>query len=279
MPTDWLPAISTGEQCTCSWIALDLICLGNISTQMLSNSRRTTHHKYTDVEFLSNVFDSIEELSQLCLTLTELRTTNIVHTEASHDAVNDEQAKLPRHELFAERFQELKLLLAIVAARIRDILQRCIPVNSKPLGDLDDSLGTECPFGVNVRGFSFSAAHVFWELSNHTHGVAELCFAAAVFAIHFTDTLAFEATAKDLIELLAACRYLDDPLAFVKDLDAGDERSGIWLVDRHESIMALTLAARRVTDQAFFDSFLNPVYFGVTEAFDLLKMFLHRPMN
>lgn len=175
-------------------------------------------------------------------------------------------------------------MLAIVATRIRDVLQRRIAIHSKPLGNLHDSLRSECAFGVNVRGFAFGASHVLWELGDDAHGVAELGLAAAVFAVDFADAHALEAAAKDLVELFAAGGYLDDLFAPGEDLDACDEGCRVRLMEDIWSKNGLNhpngaSAVVEETYETFLDGFLDLVDLGVTETLDLLKMLLHRAMD
>ncbi len=52
------------------------------------------YHEHTNVETLGDLFQQVQELPQLLLSLGKLATPKIVNTEACHNAVDDQETEL-----------------------------------------------------------------------------------------------------------------------------------------------------------------------------------------
>jgi hypothetical protein len=70
----------------------------------------------------SNMRQFREELVELLLALIELTTADVVNTEQSHDAVDDEETVLVADEVFGDLVEELHLMLRVGSASVGDVL-------------------------------------------------------------------------------------------------------------------------------------------------------------
>lgn len=53
-----------------------------------------TYHEHTNVEALGDLFQQVQELPQLLLSLRKLAAPKIVNAEACHHAVDDQETEL-----------------------------------------------------------------------------------------------------------------------------------------------------------------------------------------
>lgn len=143
MTTNRLPTIGTSEECARSRIALNLV-----------------GHEDSNVELLSDVVESGQELSKLLLSLRKLSSSSVVNSEACHDAVDDQESEVTRHELLRQFFEKIQLMFAIIATSVRDVLERRLGVETKALCDLRDTLRSERAFSVDVGRLAFSTTHI-----------------------------------------------------------------------------------------------------------------------
>lgn len=63
-----------------------------------------------------------QELIELLLALIQLSTADIVHTEESHDAVNNEKTVLVADEVFGDFVEELHLVFGVDGTGVGDVL-------------------------------------------------------------------------------------------------------------------------------------------------------------
>lgn len=137
-----------------------------------------------------------QKLAQLLLPLRQLPAPTIINPKTIHDTINNQQPILPRRKLPAQRIQQLKLMLGIERARIRNILLCSVGIDPEALGDLRNPLWPECALCVDVGDFAVGATEGAGELGDYGHCVGELGFAAAEFAEDFADAHALEAAGK-----------------------------------------------------------------------------------
>ena len=65
-----------------------------------------------------------KELVELLLSLIQLATADVVHTEQGHDAVDDEKAILIIYEILGNLVEEFHLMLGIDRTSVCDVLER-----------------------------------------------------------------------------------------------------------------------------------------------------------
>lgn len=69
------------------------------------------YHENADVEFLGHVSELRQELVEFLLAIGKLAAAAVVHAEAGHDAVDDEETVFVARELRGEGVEELQLML------------------------------------------------------------------------------------------------------------------------------------------------------------------------
>lgn len=141
--TNRFSAISASEECTRSRITLNLV-----------------GHEDSNVELLSDVVESRQELSKLLLPLRKLSSSSVVDSETCHDTVDDQESEVAGHELFRELFEKIELMFAVVATSVCDVLKRGVGVQTEAFCDLSDTLRAERAFCVNIGRLAFSTTHV-----------------------------------------------------------------------------------------------------------------------
>lgn len=87
------------------------------------------YHEHTDVETLRDLFQEVQELPKLLLSFGKLTTSKIVNTKACHNAVDYQETELAADKQFTEFLEEFKLLFAVVATRVGNILKRRVRIN------------------------------------------------------------------------------------------------------------------------------------------------------
>lgn len=143
MATNRLPTISTSKECARSRITLNLV-----------------GHEDSNVELLSDVVESCQELSKLLLSLGKLSSSGIVNSEACHDTVDDQESEVTRNELLRQLFEKIQLMFTVIATSVRDVLERRLGVETKAFCDLSDTLRAERAFSVDIGRLAFSTTHI-----------------------------------------------------------------------------------------------------------------------
>ncbi|KAL5358940.1 hypothetical protein BJX96DRAFT_52298 [Aspergillus floccosus] len=188
-----------------------------------------------------------QKLIQLLLPIRQLAAAAVVHPEAIHDAIDDQETVLAARKLPTQRVQQLQLMFAVERAGIGDILLRRVWIHAEPFRDLGDALRSECALCVNVGDLAPGAAHFLRELCDDGHGMRQLGLAAAELAEDFADAHALKASgcckkssqeglgpgdlpSKDCVELLASGGDANDSLPLMAELHCCDEARGRGLV-------------------------------------------------
>lgn len=109
---------------------------------------------------LSNTRQPRKVLVQVLLPLVEFAAPSVVHAEAGHDAVDNQEPVLVRGEELGQLLEKFGLVLAVLRSRIRYVVERLIRVDTEALGDLLDSLWSKRAFSIDVCYLAFGAAHV-----------------------------------------------------------------------------------------------------------------------
>lgn len=196
-----------GCVCVCVW-------LHTIRTQMLNSVRlesvttcsRGLHEqcgRKLQRLTVSHVSQPGQELVELLLTFCELAAPAVVHPEASHDAVDDQQTVVSGGEVGRELVEQVHLVLvvnvrlptfvcetamerwrstylAVHRSCVGDVVLRLLRVHAESLCDLYDALRTKRAFGVDVGHFALGAAEFLRQLCDDGHRVGHLRLSASL---------------------------------------------------------------------------------------------------
>ena len=108
------------------------------------------------------------------LTAGQLTSAGEVGAIEGHGGVDDEEGKARLAHHLAGLVEELELVVAVIGARVGDVVEDFFAVEAVAIGDSEEAHGAEGAFGVNVEAFSLAAAHVEGELAGYGEGVADL---------------------------------------------------------------------------------------------------------
>ena len=115
------------------------------------------------------------------------------------------------------------MLVGGVCSCVGDVFQDNCGVQLEPLGYLDDPLGSERAFGVDVHGLGRAAALALRELDRHAESMADLSLSSSELAKDLGDGPCFDPAAQEFVELRGACGEEHHGLALLEELTRRDE--------------------------------------------------------
>mmetsp|Transcript_29089 Transcript_29089/g.84532 ORF Transcript_29089/g.84532 Transcript_29089/m.84532 type:complete len:236 (+) Transcript_29089:347-1054(+) len=127
-----------------------------------------------DAEFLGETGQLPEELGHLHLPLGQLAPARIIGPEQGRGRIHHDEGVAILAEDGGRHLEELHLMLAVVGAGVRDVLEGGDGVHVEPLGDGLEPFGAEGPLGVDVHGLALGTAVGDGQLARDAEGVAEL---------------------------------------------------------------------------------------------------------
>ena len=147
-----------------------------------------------DPKFVRQALERAHEFRKVRLTGRELAAAGEIGAVQRSGAVDNEKRKARLAHHLGSLVEELELVIRVVGAGVRDIVEDFFAVETVAVGDGEAADGAESPLGVDVEAFSFAAAHVEGELTGDGEGVADLGLAGAEFAEEFGHGAGFDAT-------------------------------------------------------------------------------------
>ena len=140
--------------------------------------------------------------------------------------VDDEEreARLAHHG--ARLVQQLQLMVAVVRAGIRHVVQYLLAREPVPIRHGQQPHWPEGALGVDVQAFPLAAAHVEGELAGDGQGVAYLRLAGAELAEDLGDAAGFDAAGEKGVELFGAGGDGDEFGAALVHFGGGGEAHG-----------------------------------------------------
>ena len=126
MTANRLPPVGARKESTRTRIRLDLV-----------------GHEDDDVELLGHMLDPVEMETELLLTLVQLSTPEVVYTEESTNAIDDEETVPAGGEVLVQLSEQIMLVLTVVRTSCGDVLDGRLSFYAESFCDLNDSLWTE----------------------------------------------------------------------------------------------------------------------------------------
>mmetsp|Transcript_29088 Transcript_29088/g.84523 ORF Transcript_29088/g.84523 Transcript_29088/m.84523 type:complete len:296 (+) Transcript_29088:347-1234(+) len=154
-----------------------------------------------DAEFLGETGQLPEELGHLHLPLGQLAPARIIGPEQGRGRIHHDEGVAILAEDGGRHLEELHLMLAVVGAGVRDVLEGGDGVHVEPLGDGLEPFGAEGPLGVDVHGLALGTAVGDGQLARDAEGVAELGLAGAEFTEDLGDGSGLDAALEELVKL------------------------------------------------------------------------------
>lgn len=150
------------------------------------------------VELFGQFHEFAQKFAEVLLTLAQLSTAREVNSIERHDRIDDKERVVVLHHHRSGRNQQSGLMFSGVGSRIRNVGQHCVFVETIPLRNRSDSLGSaaitinlQTVLRVDVHDLSFTSAHLSWQLSSDGQRMADLSLSCSVLAIDLSDGLAF----------------------------------------------------------------------------------------
>lgn len=157
------------------------------------------------------------------LSICQLTTAGVVHAEATHDGIHDEQREtilVVDHQTCCLD-QKLFQVLRGIAPRTNDVVHRRLGRHTLGLGDLPHAIRAKGALRVDVNHLTIGAAHIRWHLRHHREGMAQLRLSTAELSEDLGDRTALNASAKHLIKFASPCSNLKAALHLTDQLSAG----------------------------------------------------------
>jgi hypothetical protein len=102
--------------------------------------------------------------------------------------------------------QQLQLVVAVVRACVRDVVEHVLAVEPVALGDLHEPLRPEGALSVDVHGLALGAALLERQLRGDAQRVAKLRLARAELAKDLGDRARLDPALEQRVELTRSCR-------------------------------------------------------------------------
>ena len=137
-----------------------------------------SHHligdEYSDTELVGESLKHSHKPGQMHLTGSQFTPSAKIGSVESGCAV-DHQKGVPRLRHHGRGLdQQLCLMVTVVGARVCDVIQYVVLIQTESSGDVYEPLGSERAFGVDVETLSFSAAHIYWQLTRDGQHMTQL---------------------------------------------------------------------------------------------------------
>ncbi len=179
-----------------------------------------------DAELVCQPLQGAHELRQVGLPAAEFPAAAVVGAVERGGGVDDEEreARLAHHG--ARLVQQLQLMVAVVRAGIRHVVQYLLAREPVPIRHGQQPHWPEGALGVDVQAFPLAAAHVEGELAGDGQGVAYLRLAGAELAEDLGDAAGFDAAGEKGVELFGAGGDGDEFGAALVHFGGGGEAHG-----------------------------------------------------
>jgi hypothetical protein len=164
------------------------------------NGRRVhiSHHLIGDehrhTELVGQALQHSHEARQMHLTGRQFPSAAEVGPVEGGSAVNHQQ-RIPGLRHHVRRLHEqLRLVVAVVGARVGDVVEHLTLLEVEAPGDVHEALGTEGALSADVQTLALSAAHVEGQLTRDGQHVTQLRLPGAELAEHLSDGTGLYAT-------------------------------------------------------------------------------------
>lgn len=179
-----------------------------------------------DAKLLGEAGELTQKLGHLHLPLGQFAASGIVGPEEGRGGIDDDEGVAVLAEDGGGDLEEFHLMLAVVRAGVRDVLQRGDGVHVEPFGDGLETLGTEGPLGIDVHGLALGSAVGDGQLAGDAQSVAQLGLAGAELPKDLGDAAGLDAPLQQLVELDGPRREGEHGLAILEGIGGGLEVRG-----------------------------------------------------
>ena len=157
--------------------------------------------EYRDAKLLREAGELTEELGHLHLPLGQLAPTRIIGPKQRRGGIDDDEGVAIGAEDGGRDLEQFHLMLGVVGAGVRDVLEGGDGVHVEPLGDGLEAFGAERALRVDVHGLALGTAVGDGQLARDAEGVAQLGLAGAELAKDLGDGSGLDAPLEELVEL------------------------------------------------------------------------------
>mmetsp|Transcript_34704 Transcript_34704/g.107876 ORF Transcript_34704/g.107876 Transcript_34704/m.107876 type:complete len:391 (-) Transcript_34704:51-1223(-) len=183
-----------------------------------------------------------QEAVQRLLPLRQLVAADVVGAEEARGAVHDQQCVAGLAEDPAHLGEELLLVLGVVRAGVRHVLQDVLLVEAVSACNGDEPLRPERALRVDVESLALRAAVLGRHLAGHAQRMAQLGLAAAELPEDLRDLARLDAAAEEAIQLRGARGQHDHLPPDVQHLRGADHAHGHDLPGRGHDALSLLVA-------------------------------------
>ena len=182
-----------------------------IGDDLIGNQDRHT-------KLLGQSSELTQKLGHLHLPFGQLPTSRIIGTKESRGGIDDNEGVAILAEDGGGNLEEFHLMLGVVSACVRDVLEGGDGVHVEAFGNGLETFGTEGTLGVDVHGLALGSAVGNGQLARDAEGVAQLGLAGAEFSKDLGDGAGLDAPLEELVELNGSGGELQHGLAILESV-------------------------------------------------------------
>lgn len=109
-------------------------------------------------ELVGNSLQRAQELTEMHLTSRQLTSTAVIRSVQSRRRVNDHERKSILTHQGSCLQEKLILLVRVMRSSVGDVIEHLLLVEAEPLGNGNETLGSEGTVAIDVHGHTFTAA-------------------------------------------------------------------------------------------------------------------------